>query len=184
MMARGRELAARHDIHLLMDDVVTISGTRFVGGTLWTDFRLGSTSLTQAMRSAQGREGMVDYRRIRTGPRSRDRVEPEEILALHRRTRAFLDVTLATPHDGPTMVVTHHAPHPDSLPDPHGHLRWCDASDLRDLIRAREPDLWIHGHVHHAVDYAVGPTRIVCNPRGHIDEATGFDPARIVRLRS
>lgn len=181
-IARGRERAARHGIHFLMDDAVTIGGIRFAGGTLWTDFRFGSTSLTQAMRSAQGREGMVDYRRIRAGPRSRDRIEPEDILALHRRTRAFLDATLMTPHDGPTVVVTHHAPHPDSLPDPHGHLRWCDASDLRNLIHLRGPDLWIHGHVHYAVDYVVGPTRIICNPRGHADEATDFDPAKVLAL--
>ncbi|KQQ11823.1 hypothetical protein ASF53_16815 [Methylobacterium sp. Leaf123] len=180
--ARGREVAARHGIHLLMDDAVTIGVTRFAGGTLWTDFRLGSTSLTQAMRSAQGREGMVDYRRIRTGPRSRERVEPEEILARHRRTRAFLDATLATPHAGPTVVVTHHAPHPRSLPDPHGHLRWCDASDLRDLLHARGPELWVHGHVHHAVDYTVGPTRIVCNPRGHAGERTDFEPCKTIIL--
>lgn len=134
------------------------------------------------VRSAQGREGMTDYRRVRTGSRSRDRIEPEDILALHRRTRAFLDAILATPHNGPTVVVTHHAPHPDSLPVPQGHLCWCDASDLRDLVHARGPDLWVHGHVHRAVDYAVGSIRIVCNPRGHSDEASGFDPAKVVTL--
>ncbi len=182
-MARGRDVAARHGIHLLMDDTVVIGGTRFAGGTLWTDFRVGSTSLTHGMRSAQGREGMVDYRRIRTGPRSRDRIEPEEILTLHRRTSAFIDAVLATPHDGATVVVTHHAPHPASLPDPLGHLRWCDASDMRDLIHARGPDLWVHGHVHHAVDYTVGPTRIVCNSRGHVDEASGFVGDRVVTVR-
>lgn len=181
-MARSRELAARHGIHLLLDDAVVIGGTRFAGGTLWTDFRLGSFSLPHGMRSAQGRFGMVDYRRIRIGSRSRQRVEPEEILALHRATRAFIDATVAVPHEGPTVVVTHHAPHPDSLPGPHADMPWCYASDLRDLIHARAPDLWVHGHVHHAADYLVGRTRIVCNPRGHADEASGFDPAKVMCL--
>ncbi len=53
LMSRGRDVAARHGIHLLLDDAVVIGGTRFAGGTLWTDFRHGSTTLTQAMRSAQ-----------------------------------------------------------------------------------------------------------------------------------
>lgn len=181
-VARGRDLAARHGIHLLMDDVVTIGGTRFAGGTLWTDFRLGSTTLTQAMRSAQGRFGMIDYRRIRTGPSSRHRIEPGEVLALHRRTRAFLDGLLTEPHPGPTVVVTHHAPLPESLPDPHADMRWCYASDLRDLVHARGPDLWVHGHIHHAADYRVGPTRIVCNPRGHVEEASVFDPVKVVPI--
>lgn len=176
---RGREIAARHGIHLLMDGTVTLGGVRFLGGTLWTDFRHGTRSLNQAMRSAQGRGGMNDYRRIRTGPTSRHRIEPEDVLALHRRTRAYLDGALAEPHDGPTVVVTHHAPLPESLPDPHADLRWCDASDLRDLVHARGPDLWVHGHVHTASDYVLGPTRVLCNPRGHADEATGFDPGRV-----
>ena len=49
-----------------VDDAVLLDGIRFLGGTLWTDFRLGSLSLTHAFHSAQGRDGMVDYRRIRT----------------------------------------------------------------------------------------------------------------------
>lgn len=168
-MPRGRDVAARHGIHLLFDDTVTLGGTRYLGGTLWTDFRLGSTTLTHGMRSAQGRFGMIDCRRIRTGPSSRHRIEPEQILAMHRRTRAFPEAALAVPHDGSTVVVTHHAPYPDSLPGPHSDMPWCYASELRDLIHARGPDLWVHGHVHHAADCRVGPTRIVCNPRSHVE---------------
>lgn len=59
-------------------------------------------------------------------------------------------------------------------------LGWCYASDLTDLIVDRRPDLWMHGHVHHAVDYGVGRTRVICNPRGHTDEATGFLPGLVV----
>lgn len=77
MVSRGRDVAARHGIHLLMDDAVTLGRTRYLGGTLWTDFRYGSTSLTHSMRSARGRDGMVDYHRIRTGPSSRRRIAPE-----------------------------------------------------------------------------------------------------------
>lgn len=109
---------------------------------------------------------MVDYRRIRTGPRSRDRIEPGEVLAMHRATRAFIKDELARPYDGPTVVVTHHAPHPASLQDPHADLAWSYASDLTDMIMDRGPDIWIHGHVHHAADYRIGRTRVVCNPRG------------------
>lgn len=179
-MSRGRDMAARQGIHLLMDDAVTLGGTRFLGGTLWTDFRLSSFSLTHAFRSAQGRDGMVDYRRIRTGPRSRDRIEPEAVLAMHRATRAFLGDEFTRPHDGPTVVVTHHAPHPDSLTSRYAHLAWCDASDLSELIEEHGPDLWVHGHVHRHANYRIGRTRIVCNARGHADEDTGFQPGMVV----
>lgn len=125
---------------------------------------------------------MVDYRRICTGPRSRDRIEPAEVLDMHRATRAFLAEALAVPHPGTTVVVTHHAPHPDSLPDRYAHLSWCDASDMTSLIEDRGPDLWVHGHVHTRSDYVVCRTRIVCNPRGHDDEVTGFVPDLVVEV--
>ena len=173
-LERGRDRAATLGIHLLLDDLVVFGGTRFLGGTLWTDFRLGSFGLAHAFRSAQGRDGMVDYRRIRTGPRSRNRIEPEEVLAMHLATYAFLDTALARPHTGPTVAVTHHAPHPDSLPSRHANLAWCDASNLTSLIEGHRPDLWVHGHVHRHADYLVGRTRIVCNARGHAGEHTGF----------
>ncbi len=57
-LERGRERVAAHGIHLLLDKAVAIGGTRFLCGTLWTDFRLGSFGLTHAFRSAQGRFGM------------------------------------------------------------------------------------------------------------------------------
>lgn len=182
-MERGRDRAATLGIRLLLDDVVVIGGVRFLGGTLWTDFRLGSFSLTHGMRSAQGRDGMVDYRRIRTGSRSRNRIEPGDVLAMHRATRTFLADALSVPDAGTAVVVTHHAPHPASLPDRHAHLAWCDASDLTELIEAGAPDLWVHGHVHRHVDYRLGLTRIVCNARGHADEKTGFAPDLVVECR-
>lgn len=179
-MERGRDRAAALGITLLMDDVAIIDGVRFLGGTLWTDFLFGSHSRTHAFRTAQGRDGMNDYRRIRTGPRSRNRIEPGDVLAMHRATRAFLHGGLGHPHDGPTVVVTHHAPHPDSLADRQGRLVWCDASDLTDLIVDRGPDLWVHGHLHRVQHHRVGRTRIVCNARGHVEERTGFVPDLVV----
>jgi 3',5'-cyclic AMP phosphodiesterase CpdA len=119
---RGRELAASRGISLLMDDHVVIDGTRFIGGTVWTDFLFGSVDRRDAFRAAQRRDGMVDYHRIRIGPRSRNRIEPKEVLTMHRVTRAFIANALAMAHDGPTVVVTHHAPHPTSLKDRFGHL--------------------------------------------------------------
>lgn len=179
-LERGRERAAALGIHLLLDDGVVIGGTRFLGGTLWTDFGLGSFGITHAFRSAQGRFGMLDYRRIRTGPRSRNRIEPGEVLAMHHKTRAFTNAELARPHDGPTVVMTHHAPHPNSLRDPHADLAWCYATDLSEMILDKEPDLWIHGHVHRVADYRVGHTRVLCNARGHPDEKAGFVPDLVV----
>ncbi len=179
---RGRELAAKHGIHLLMDTAVTLGGTRFVGGTLWTDFRLGTYSWAQAAAMAAGRDGMNDYRRIRTGPTSRKRLRPAHTRDFHKATHTFIADVLTEPHDGPTVVVTHHSPHPTSLRSPYEDLNWCYASDLTDLILEGRPNLWVHGHIHHHADYLVGTTRVVANPRGHVEQSAGFISDMVIEI--
>lgn len=41
-----------------------------------------------------------------------------------------------------------------------------------------------HGHVHDYFDYALGNTRVLCNPRGYvgIDDGNGFDPGLVVEV--
>jgi predicted phosphohydrolase len=175
-IARGRDLAARRGIHLLSDDAVTLRGVKFLGSTLWTDLRLATWSPGHAARSA--RLGMRDYKRIRRRRSGRHKyVRPSDTAAMHQAGRAWLDDQLGLPHDGPTVVISHHAPHPRSLPTDGLDLAHCYASDLSRLIHDRQPDLWVHGHLHSRSDYRIGATRIVCNARGHVDEASGFDPA-------
>lgn len=175
---RGRELADQLGIDLLLDSSVHIDGTRFVGGTLWTDLRLDTWSLTDAVREA-GRV-MNDYKRIRRKSEGGKKLRPTDTLEIHRATRRFLAEELARPWPGETVVVTHHAPHPLSLADRSEPHCFCYASDLTELIGRTSPDLWLHGHIHMARDYAIGATRVVTNPRGHIEETTGFVPGLVV----
>lgn len=176
----GRAAADRLGVHLLMDSAVTIGDIHFVGATMWTDFRLGAFGLLHGLRSAGGRGGMADYRRIRTGPTSRHRIQPEDVLRIHRASRPFVQGAIR-PAPERTVVVSHHAPSRRSL-TPHEDLEWCYASDLEGLIAETRPALWIHGHVHRHADYALHDTRIVCNARGHVEEETGFIPDLVVEV--
>jgi len=38
--------------------------------------------------------------------------------------------------------------------------------------------VWVHGHMHDPVDYMIGETRVLANPRGYIpwELGNGFDP--------
>lgn len=192
MRQRGADLAAELGVHLLDDSSVEIDGVRFAGGTLWTDFAsVGHGDIRAKIAEAAGRFGMNDYRRIKREstmhPGKRKRIRPEDTIAAHRNTRAFLESELAKPHDGATAVVTHHAPHPRSLDGRHGgRLDWCYSSDLQALIEQAAPGLWLHGHIHNAVDYSIGGTRIVSNPRGYVFDASdrnnGFDPGRVIEI--
>ena len=150
-IARGRDMAARRGIYLLSDDSLALTGVGFLGSTLWSDMRLGTWSANQAARSA--RLGMRDYKRIRRRRSGRHKyVRPADTAAMHHASRAWLDDQLGLPFAGPTVVVTHHAPHLTSLPGGFD-LAHCYASDLSRLIQDRQPDLWVHGHLHSRSDY-------------------------------
>ena len=82
----------------------------------------------------------------------------------------FLDIEMSLPHAGPTVVVTHHAPHPRSLMAPMDSLNPCYASDLTWMVAKHAPVLWVHGHCHVPSDYTVEGTRIIANPRGYPGE--------------
>ncbi len=113
---------------------------------------------------------------------------PLDAAALFRRHAAWLAHQLAQPHDGPTVVITHHAPSRRSIhPRFEGsRLNACFVSDLDHLLGASRARLWIHGHTHDSFDYEVHGTRVVCNPRGFardgVNENAAFDPDFIVRV--
>lgn len=95
---------------------------------------------------------------------------------------------LAYPFDGPTVVVTHHAPSFKCLEPRYqamqgNHVNAAFASSLEHLMGPGVP-LWIHGHVHNSVDMDIKGTRILCNPRGYagVELNPDFDPAFVVEV--
>ncbi len=158
---------------------VEINGVRFVGSTLWTDYNVAG-DVPAAMAVAKGL--MPDFWNIDVGMR---RARPADLLSAHQLQLAVIESELSWRSPGPTVVVTHHAPHPGSLlggvVSGSSDASW--ASDLSAVIESWQPDLWVHGHVHNSCDYTVEPggavmsfsqerhnaggTRVVCNPRGY-----------------
>lgn len=163
-----RRAAAEH-VHVLSNDSVEICGVRFLGATLWTDFDLyGHARGIEARRLA--RCVMPDFSCIRLngGP-----FTPEASVALHAASRDWLESALRDGDPERTVVVTHHAPHARSIAPrfqsgPMSVLNPAFASDLDRLMGYSA--LWVHGHTHDSFDYRVGPMRVVCNPRGYVDE--------------
>lgn len=154
-------------VHLLGRDSVVIGGVRFLGCTLWTDFDLfGPRHRDLCM--ARAASSINDFRLIRN-------FSPTDALAEHEADIGFLRRELAESFDGPTVVVTHHAPHPFSIDDRFKSdlTSAAFASDLTEIIEQHGPALWVHGHMHNSSDYAVGSTRIVCNPKGYGPHAYG-----------
>jgi hypothetical protein len=151
---------------------------RFLGCTLWTDFALAGEAGRQL---ALGKYAawLIDYRAIRWHDRL---FSVADSTGLHAVERAWLARQLMRPFDGPTVVITHHPPHPGSIaPKFASHpLNPAFVSNLEDLMG--HAALWIHGHTHSAFEYSVRGTRVICNPRGYANEQTGFRADLVVEV--
>lgn len=183
---KARAMVADTHVHLLENESVVIGDTRFLGCTLWTDFCLLGTDQQESMMN-YARSRMNDYVQILIErrptlikdpfdpaySRKGTRITPAMVLNKHLESRGFLERELAI-SDSPsnwkqTVVVTHHAPSARSLPYPDPcNADSAYASHLDHLVA--HADLWIHGHVHEARDYALeSGGRVAINCRGYKD---------------
>ena len=179
-----RESANAHDIEFLEADGIDLAGVRFLGCSLWTDFELfGAEIKTEAMRCA--RASMNDFHYIKISRYAEFYWVKSKTLIpalAERRFRGsveWLEKKLEKGDDPKkTVIVTHHAPHKNSVPAHFAKdlLSAAYASDLTHLMG--KAGLWIHGHVHQSVDYDINGTRIVSNPRGYTHKNGGFENNR------
>lgn len=193
-MIEARKVAAELGIHLLEQDEALIGGVRFLGTTLWTDFRFyGMDTVGEAVNVAQ--RNMGDYLNIRT---PLGWYTPAQSITLHLRAAEWLEFKLrrdpnpteASPEAKKLVVVTHHLPHAKSISPKFANniLNAAFASNLERLLGFS--DLWLHGHTHDSADYFVEGTRIVCNPRGHPENRNpmaplankAFDPELVIEI--
>lgn len=187
-LARLRRLCAGTCVDLLDAAEVFLGGVRFLGTTLWTDFRLFDAPALDAAARAEAVRCMRDFTRIRAGAASDASFQPADAARAFALQSRWLTRALARPFDGPTVVVTHHAPSRRSIhPRYDGALlNACFVSDAEHLLDAGPVALWVHGHTHDSFDYTLGRTRVVCNPRGYVRagvrENARFDADFIVEI--
>ena len=165
--------AREHGIQLLDQDTRVIGGVRFAGATLWTDFALFGVERKDLAMAASAKL-MRDFKVIHNA--DGNVFTPADSCALFAEQHAWLASVLKIPFDGPTVVITHHAPTPRSV-----HPRFAQslvsaafASDCTALMG--QAVLWIHGHTHDSFDYTVDGTRVLCNPRGYCPQGVVENP--------
>ncbi len=190
-----QEVTRRMDVHLLQRDAVTLGGVRFLGTTLWTDFEVfGANNRDKCMHEAGMR--MNDYWLIKTskgferapsGGINQRLLMPADSLREHQLNVQWLDAELAKGDPDKTVVVTHHAPHWNSVELKYAAdmLSAAYVSDLTRLMGRNR--YWIHGHMHSSIDYVVNGTRVVSNPRGQVYrdgslENEAFNPAFVLEI--
>ena len=176
-----KQLTRDTNIHVLENDSVRINGTLFLGATLWTDFKLdGDVVLAEALAVSS----VTDFKRIRVTPSYR-RFHPADAREFHAKSIRWLEQQIGEAAGQKVVIVTHHAPSPQSIPVHYrgSPLNPAFASNLDRFIEMSAAAVWIHGHIHQAVDYTIGTTRVLANPRGYPNEGlTGFKPSSVIKV--
>ncbi len=185
-----KQLCIGTHVHVLDASELVIGRVRFLGATLWTDFELFGPGEPMAAAIAEARDLIRDFSRIRYAEATNTLFTPEDSAALFKRHADWLADRLGAVHDGPTIVITNHAPSRQSIhPRFAGSLlNACFVSDAQRLLGMDRVQLWIHGHTHDSFDYRVHGTRVVCNPRGYanggVNENPLFNPNLMIEVDS
>lgn len=156
--------AGRENLFFLENEGAELDyDTVIFGATLWTDCNKGDPLSMFAVR-----QFMNDFRLIRVGERM---LYPLDCVQMHEETLRAMTEFVETNADKNVVILTHHAPSPNSINE-----RWRDryhensafASDLRVfMFNHANVRLWAHGHTHDEFDYEEGGCRVVCNPHGY-----------------
>ena len=191
--ARLRETCERLGMVWLERETAVINGVRFVGCTLWTDFDALSAGQAQAADITTGEQLKAREKAFRAANfylsknhafRAGQPLLAADVREEGLKSQAWLRQALAVPFEGPTVAVTHFAPSLLSA-DPRyglvpGTAGFCNALD--DLLPLA--DLWLHGHLHCAIDYTRRGCRVVANPLGYArkQEQDGFLPDLLIKI--
>ncbi|HEX7054277.1 MAG TPA: metallophosphoesterase [Burkholderiales bacterium] len=184
-VAELKRLSAGTRVRVLDCEEALLDGVRFLGATLWSDFRVAGDGAARDAAMSEAQRFMRDFSVVKLGDAA---FTPQASAALFERHAAWLQARLAEPHAGPTVVITHHAPSPKSIhPRFAGSaLNGCFVSDAERLMQGWRAALWIHGHTHDSFDYGIDGTRVLCNPRGYardgVNENPAFDPGLVVEV--
>lgn len=134
------------------------NGMTVAGTTLWTDMRPDEWN--------QFYNYMVDARAIRD-------MTYERYANAHEVHKNFLLKS------GADIWVTHHCPSFKSVHEDYrgedGNQFFCSNLDEEILALEKPPKLIVHGHTHRKMDYMIGNTRVICNPRGYPNENSWYE---------
>ena len=149
------------DLYMLEHDCIVLNGIRILGGTMWSFIGDSSAHIVKY--------SISDYRLIK---KNNGTINYTDTTKKWSKFVSWLTQELEKKFDGPTIIVTHHAPSERSVPKKFSGdlLNAAFFSDLEPLVERYQPAMWIHGHMHDAISYNIKRTMVVCNPRGYPSE--------------
>ena len=181
-----KSLLAGYNITVLEDECEEYKGVLFVGSTLWTDCNRGDPMTFFSLKSF-----MSDFKVITEHNKAKDvyhKLSPEHTADLHFTSKQYIFKIAELNKDKPIVVITHHAPSFASVNEKYASETTNNggyASDLSELI-LDHPNIkyFFHGHMHDPVDYMIGETRVMSNPKGYTghEDTSRFNPNFVVEL--
>lgn len=174
------------NVRLLENEYEEYEGVLFLGATLWTDCNKNDPLTIDALKYSMNDYQIITNYYENTG--LYHKLTPAYTAGVHRTSVNYLESVLKENTNTPTVVITHHAPTYKSI-----NARFQDerimnggyASDLSELI-LDYPNIkyCFHGHMHDPVDYYVGSTRVLSNPRGYFgyQDTSHFNPNFTVEI--
>jgi len=167
------------NVTILEKEMFEYEGVVFLGGTLWTDLNKGDPMTVMVVKNM-----MNEYRCVQNFYPDKNlyhKLTPQHTLEEFRKTRDYFKMILEMTRDKPVVVITHMAPSFNSVNEKYlsaGVANAGYASDLSEFILDHENiRVWVHGHMHDPVDYKIGNTRVISNPRGYTpwEDGNGFE---------
>lgn len=171
----SENLSHLSNVHVMNNETITIDDVVFICSTMWA-----SVDNNDPLMILNARNEMNDYKCIRNGPKQAPymrKLDPQDTVVAFIEAKKFIFDELLKYKDTKitTVVVTHHACSHQSIgPIFQGDkMNPMYATELGyDMLDVDGPTIWLHGHLHNSMDYTIGDTRIVINPRGYVHVPT------------
>ena len=180
------------NVTILEAESMQIEDVHFFGGTFWTDMNKRDPLTMQVVE-----QGMYDFSSIKHGDSVKiqlpygdsyytNKFTPAYVAGVFKETVDSLKLFLDCHENDKVVVISHHAPSPLSIAPHYNdgrdfYMNFGYHSNLTEFIMDHpQIKVWVHGHMHDPVDYTIGETHVMSNPRGyagHEFQATVFDPA-------
>lgn len=160
-------------VTLLENESIIINGIKFVGATLWTDYKKGNEGIMRRASTVLNDHSLIN--------KEMGGISAKELYNLHKQTMEYFEEEV----DSNTVVITHHLPSFQTIPIRYritSSNNYYFTSNLDEFILRKQPKLWIAGHTHDFTKVKIGKTRIIVNPIGYTDETSSFREDLIVEL--
>jgi len=172
LLNQFREESKEYGIHFLENDELILHDIRFLGCTLWTDYK-SSVGLSQELAMDELEMMMPDHGLILANQPSEENryFSARDALLYHATSVAWLTRKLVDEKsDSPTVVVTHHGPSKHCIHKQFGHTEASGGFYSNHTLLLEQADYWIYGHTHSNLDINVNKTRLISNQRGYPHE--------------